>query len=173
MSHLNGKRVLVLAGPGFEDAELIYPQLRMIEAGAEVKVAGLGEATYTGKKGYPVNVDANVEDVVVGHWDCVIIPGGHAPDKMRMNAAVLTIIEKAMAAGNIVAAICHAGSVLVSAKVLKGRKVTSYASIKDDLVNAGADWVDEAVVVDDNLITSRVPGDLPDFCRAIINSLAS
>lgn len=169
---LAGKRVLVLAGPGFEDAELLYPYYRLLEAGAEVKIAGLGDAVYKGKHGYPVTVDANVEDVVVGHWDGVVIPGGHAPDKLRMSEAVKTIVGKAMAAGNVVAAICHAGSVLVSAGVLADKKVTSYRSIKEDLQNAGATWVDDSVVVDGGLITSRTPADLPAFCRAIVNHLS-
>ncbi len=165
---LHDTRVLIFAAPDFEDSELIYPKIRFTEAGAEVKVAGLGEKVYTGKKGYPVTVDANVEEVVVGHWDVVIVPGGWAPDKLRMNDAVLTIVKKAVDAGCVVAAICHGGWVLASADVINGKQVTSYRAIKDDMVNAGANWVDQAVVVDDGIITSRTPDDLPAFCKAII-----
>lgn len=165
---LDGKRVLLFAGPDFEDAELIYPLLRFKEAGADVKVAGLGEKQYTGKKGYPITVDGDCEDFVVGHWDIIVVPGGWAPDKIRMNKAALEIVRKAAKAGNIVSAICHGGWVLASADVINGKKVTSYIAIKDDMVNAGAQWVDEEVTIDGNIITSRTPADLPAFCRSII-----
>ncbi len=171
-NELSDKRVLIFAGPDFEDSELMYPLLRFKEAGAEVKVAGLGEKSYCGKRGITVDVDGSAEDFVVGHWDLVVIPGGWAPDKMRMNEAVLTIVRKAVDSGNIVSAICHAGWVLVSADVLKGRKVTSYKAIKDDMVNAGATWVDEEVVVDGNMVTSRTPADLPAFCRTLVAQLS-
>lgn len=170
---LNGKRVLIFAGPDFEDSELMYPLIRFREAGADVKIAGLGENTYQGKKGLTVDVDGNYEDFVVGHWDLVMIPGGWAPDKIRMNDAALQIVRKAMQAGNIVAAICHAGWVLASAEVIQGRKLTSYRAIKDDMVHAGAHWVDQEVVVDGNLVTSRTPADLPAFCREILRLMAA
>jgi len=165
---LEGKRVLLFAGPDFEDSELVYPWMRFQEAGADVKVAGLGAKEYTGKKGYPVPTDGTYEDFVVGHWDVVIIPGGWAPDKIRMNAAALEIVRKAVKAGNAVGAICHGGWVLASADVIKGKKVTSYIAIKDDMVNAGGLWVDEEVVVDSGIVTSRTPADLPAFCRQLI-----
>ena len=168
---LKDKRVLIFAGPDFEDMELMYPKLRFLEEGAEVKVAGLGEATYTGKKGYPITVDGSAEDFVVGHWDMVIIPGGWAPDKMRMNHAVLEIVRRAIKNNSTVGAICHGGWVLSSAMVLEGRTVTSYIAIKDDMTHAGATWVDEPVVIDGTLVTSRTPADLPDFCRALIGSV--
>ncbi len=168
-SELSDKRVLIFAGPDYEDSELMYPLLRFKEAGAEVKVAGLGEKTYQGKKGTTVDVDGSAEDFVVGYWDLVVIPGGWAPDKMRMNEAVLKIVRKAVESDNLVAAICHAGWVLVSADVVQGKKVTSYRAIKDDMVNAGATWVDAEVVVDGNLVTSRTPADLPAFCRTLVS----
>ena len=165
---MQGKRVLILAAPDFEDSELLYPLIRFREAGAEVKVAGLGEPVYYGKQGVKAVVDGTAEDFVVGHWDVVIVPGGWAPDKLRMNDAVLTIVRKAVQANNIVAAICHGGWVLVSADVIQGRKVTAYKAIKDDMVNAGGQWLDEEVVVDGPIVTSRTPADLPAFCRAIL-----
>jgi protease I len=168
MTDLNGKKVLVLAGPDFEDAELIYPKIRMIEAGADVKVAGLGEKTYKGKHGYPVSVDMHVQDAVDQRWDVVVVPGGWAPDKIRMSKAALSVVQATLKHGGVVSAICHGGWVLASADVIRGKKVTSYIAIKDDMVNAGGHWVDEAVVVDSNIVTSRTPDDLPQFCQAII-----
>jgi protease I len=163
-----GKKVLILAGPDFEDRELFYPLYRFQEAGANVKVAGIGEKTYKGKYGCPVDVDGQCEEFVSDHFDCVVIPGGWAPDKIRANQAALEIVRKAMKDGGVVAAICHAGWVLTSADIVKGRKVTSFANIKDDLIHAGATWVDEEVVVDGNLVTSRKPADLPAFVLAAL-----
>lgn len=162
-----GKKVLIFAGPEFEDSELMYPYYRFQEGGAEVKVAGLGEKEYKGKKGITVETDGQYEDFVNQAFDLVVIPGGWLPDKVRMNAAALEIVRKACKSGSIVAAICHAGSVLASADVVNGKKVTSYRSVKDDLVHAGAKWEDAEVVVDGNIVTSRTPADLPAFCREI------
>lgn len=168
---LHGKKVLVMAGPMFEDHELIYPNLRMREAGAEVKIAGLGEKEYKGKHGVPVDVDGSCQDFKNEAWDAVIIPGGYAPDKIRLDQAALEIVRKANQRGAVVAAICHAGWVLASADIIRGRAVTSYIALKDDMVNAGGIWEDAEVVVDKNLITSRMPDDLPAFCQAIIKTL--
>lgn len=165
---LKGKSILILAGPLFEDRELFYPLYRFQEAGATVNVAGLGEKAYTGKYGLPVSVDGPCEDFARQKWDVVVIPGGWAPDKIRMNEAALDIVRQTLTAGNIVAAICHGPWVLASAGVAKGRTVTSYRAIKDDLINAGAQWVDREVVEDGGIITSRTPDDLPSFCREII-----
>lgn len=165
---LASQRVLLFAGPDFEDAELIVPYYRLLEAGAEVKVAGLGDRVYKGKHGYPMPTDGTAEDFVVGHWDMVVIPGGWAPDKLRMNEAVLTIVRHAVERGCPVGAICHGGWVLASANVIKGRRVTGYRAIRDDMVNAGGLWEDSDVVVDGPIITSRTPADLPAFCRALI-----
>lgn len=168
---LTGKQILILAGPDFEDRELFYPLYRFQEAGATVKVAGIGERNYKGKYGVPIEVDGSAEEFQSKNWDAVIIPGGWAPDKIRANQAALAIVQKAMKQGNVVAAICHAGWVLSSADVVKGRTVTSFENIKHDLIHAGATWVDKEVVVDGNLVTSRKPGDLPAFCRETLKLL--
>jgi protease I len=161
---LEGKRVAVLAEDNYQDLELWYPLLRMREAGAEVKVIGTGSAeTYTSKYGYPVTVDAAA--------DAVIIPGGYAPDRLRRYPAVLKLVRETFEQGKIVAAICHAGWVPASAGILKGKKATCFFAIKDDLINAGATYLDQEVVQDGNLITSRTPDDLPAFCRTIIATL--
>lgn len=165
---LAGKKVLIFAGPDFEDRELFYPLYRFREAGATVKIAGLGEKTYKGKYGVPVEVDGVCADFVKDTWDAVVIPGGWAPDKIRGNHEALEIVRKTAKNGNVVAAICHGGWVLASADVVKGKTVTSYINIKDDLIHAGAIWVDKEVVVDSGLVTSRKPDDLPAFCREAI-----
>jgi protease I len=165
---LNSKRVLIFAGPDFEDRELFYPLYRFREAGAEVRVAGLGERTYKGKYGITADIDGPYEDYVGVRWDIIVIPGGWAPDKIRMNESALQIIKDAMKQGDIVASICHGGWVLASAGVVEGRTLTSYRAIRDDMISAGANWVDRDVVVDKNLVTSRMPSDLPAFCREII-----
>jgi protease I len=168
---LTGKKVIILAGPDFEDRELFYPLYRLQEAGATVKIAGLGDKTYKGKYGVPVDVDGSTESFVKEIWDAVIVPGGWAPDKIRADQQALEIVRKAIKT-NIVAAICHGPWVLASANVLQGKTLTSFVNIKDDLIHAGAKWVDEEVVVDGNLVTSRKPSDLPAFCREIIKLLA-
>lgn len=169
---LVGKRVAVLAENNYQDLELWYPLLRLREEGADVRVIGTGNATsYTSKHGYPVNVDAAAHEVSAADFDAIVIPGGYAPDLMRRYPALVNLVRQAFQQGKIVAAICHAGWVLVSADVLRGRRATSFFAIKDDLVNAGATWVDEEVVQDGNLITSRMPDDLPAFLRTLIAAL--
>jgi protease I len=170
---LQGKRIAILAENLYQEMELWVPYYRFREEGAEVKVVGAGGAkTYTSKHGYPVTVDVQADQVKAVEFDAVVVPGGYAPDMMRRHAAMVSLVRDAAQQGKIVAAICHAGWMLVSAGVLKGRKATSFFSIKDDLEAAGADWQDAEVVVDGNLITSRKPDDLPAFCRAIIAALA-
>jgi len=169
---LEGKRVAVLAENMYQELELWYPLLRLREAGAETFVVGSGSAdTYTSKLGYPVSVDRAAGEVSAAEIDAVVIPGGYAPDLMRRQPAMVQLVRQAFEQGKIVATICHAGWMLVSADVVRGRKATCFYSIKDDLVNAGADYVDAEVVRDGNLITSRVPSDLPAFCRTIIEAL--
>lgn len=169
---LQGKRIAILAEDNYEDPELWYPFYRMKEAAAEVSVVGMpGVDTYESKHGYPVSVDVSAEDVSPEDFDAVIIPGGYAPDRMRRHAAMLDLVRGMFEHGRFVAFICHAGWVPISAGIVEGRRVTSVSAIKDDLVNAGAEWVDEAVVRDGNLISSRTPVDLPIFCRTIIDAL--
>ncbi len=168
---LSGKSVLFFAAPQYEDLELWYPKIRLEEEGARTFVVGLGEKTYHGKKGYPLTVDGNVDDVLAEEYDALVIPGGYAPDIMRRSEKLLAVTRAMHEAGKPVAFICHAGWVPISAGIVRGRKVTSVKAIKDDLVNAGANWLDEAVVVDGNLISSRTPADLPHFCKALIAAL--
>ncbi|MEK7668829.1 MAG: type 1 glutamine amidotransferase domain-containing protein [Gemmatimonadota bacterium] len=170
---LQGKTVLIFAAPHYEDLELWVPKIRLEEEGAVVVVAGLGDKVYAGKKGYPVTVDRHVDDVYAEEYDGLVIPGGWAPDVMRRSDKLLRITREIAAAGKPVAFICHAAWVPVSAGMLKGRRVTCVRAIKDDVVNAGAEYVDEPVVVDGNLISSRTPADLPHFCRALIAALAA
>ena len=169
---LEGKRVAVLAEDNYQLLELWYPYYRLKEAGAEVKVVGTGRAPSFTSHDYPVKADLDAADARVDDFDAVVIPGGYAPDLMRRSAEMVKFVADMDAAGKTVAAICHAGWMLVSAKVVKGRRATCFYSVRDDLEAAGAEWVDEPVVVDGNLITSRVPADLPDFCRAVIGSLS-
>ena len=169
---LKNKKIMIFAEKEFEDLELLYPKLRLIEEGAEVVVAGLGEKQYIGKKGYPVDTDGKIQDYSPDDFDALIIPGGWAPDYLRRASSVLDFTRKMHEKKKIIAFICHAGWVPISAGILKGRKVTGVNAIKDDLANAGAAYLDQSVVVDGNLISSRRPPDLPDFCRAIIKALS-
>jgi len=170
---LKGKRIAILAENNYQEMELWVPYYRLKEEGAEVKVVGAGGAkSYHSKTGYPVNVDAQAEQVSAVEFDAVIVPGGYAPDMMRRHDSMVTLVREASQQGKVVAAICHAGWMLASAGVVKGKKATSFFSIKDDMVNAGGQWSDSEVVVDGNLITSRKPDDLPAFCREIVKSLS-
>jgi protease I len=169
---LTEKHILFFAAPLYEDLELWYPKIRLEEEGAVCVVAGLGEKSYQGKRGYPVTPDATVDEVESADFDALVIPGGYAPDILRRSPRVLQLTREIHAAGKPIAFICHAGWVPISAGIVKGRRGTSVGAIKDDLVNAGMRWEDSPVVVDGNLITSRTPADLPHFCRALIASLA-
>jgi protease I len=168
---LAGKNVLIFVGPDFEDRELFYPLYRFLEAGARVVVAGLGEKTYKGKYGVPIEVNGNCEQFLNESFDAVVVPGGWAPDKIRAHQPALEIVKKAAREKAVIAAICHGGWVLASADIVRGRKVTSYKNIKDDLINAGAQWEDKEVVVDGNLVTSRTPADIPAFSRELIKAV--
>jgi protease I len=173
MMPLTGKRIAVLAENMYQEMELWVPYYRLKEEGAEVKVVGAGGArSYASKTGYPVTVDVQADQVSAVEFDAVIVPGGYAPDMMRRHESMVRLVRDAAQQGKVVAAICHAGWMLASAGVVKGRTVTSFFSIKDDMVNAGAQWVDRDVVVDGNLVTSRKPDDLPAFCREIVKALA-
>lgn len=169
---LTGKKVVLLVEDMYNDLEFWYPYYRLKEAGAEVVRAGAGKDQYSGKAGIPAKADADVKNLAVADFDAVVIPGGYAPDIMRRHPAMVQLVKDFAAAGKVVAAICHAGWMLASAEILVNRRVTSFFAIKDDLVHAGAEWVDEAVVTDGNLITSRTPDDLPIFMQAILKALS-
>jgi protease I len=168
---LQGKSVLFFAAPLYEDLELWYPKIRLEEEGARTVVAGVGERTYQGKRGYPLTVDANVDDVRAADFDALVIPGGYAPDILRRFPKVLALTREIFDAGKPVAFICHAGWVPISAGIVRGKRGTSVGAIRDDLVNAGMLWEDSPVVVDGNLISSRTPADLPQFMRALLAAL--
>jgi protease I len=170
---LRGKRVAVLAETMYQELELWYPVYRLREEGADVKIVGTGKPEYHSKLGYPVKADVAAEQVSAADFDAVVVPGGYAPDYMRRNEAMVRLVREAHEQGKVVAAICHAGWMLVSAGILRGKTATSYPSIKDDMINAGASYVDREVVRDGNIITARWPDDLPAFCREIIDALAA
>ena len=169
---LQGKRIAVLAADLYQEMEVWYPLLRFREDGAEtVAVGAEAGKTYSSKKGYPVVADLGIADAHARDFDAVVIPGGWAPDTLRQDPRMLNFVRDMDRAGKIVAAICHAGWVLCSADILRGRKATCFKAIKDDMIHAGAEYVDEEVVVDGNLISSRMPTDLPAFCREIAKAL--
>ena len=170
---LQGKKILFFVGPHFEDSELLYPKIRMREAGAEVVLAGekAGEE-YKGKNGYPVKADVSWDDVDAADFDALIIAGGQMPDKIRAEEPVKEITRLMAEAGKPIAAICHGTQILISAKVTGGRNMTCWKTVVDDLVNSGANFVDDEAVVDGQFITSRCPDDLPAFCRAILKVMA-
>jgi protease I len=165
-------RVCILAEKFYEEMELWYPYYRLQEAGCTVDLVGTrAKETYEGKHGYPVTAQLASADVKASDFDLFVIPGGYSPDHMRRCAATVDLVKQAARLGKPLAAICHGGWLLASCADLKGKRLTSFMSIKDDLVNAGAQWVDEAVVVDGNLITSRTPQDLVPFTRALLAAL--
>ena len=169
---LQGKRVAIFAEDLYEDLELWYPLLRLREEGAEVVVVGPGGATeHHGKYGYPVTVDKAISEVDASQFAALVVPGGYAPDRMRRHPGMVALVREMARGGKIVAAICHGAWMLASAEVVAGKTVTCFFAIKDDLVHAGATYRDAEVVVDGNLITSRMPADLPAFLRAIIAGL--
>lgn len=176
----------------FEDVELLYPFLRLSEEGAEVTIipipAGLHprpaipSKPVTGRYGTPIPLEVfregiryvikRLEEVKPEEFDAIILPGGFSPDHLRVKREVLEFVKRAHEAGKIIAAICHGPQVLISAGLVKGRKVTAYEAVRDDLINAGAIFVDEPAVRDGNIVTGRVPDDLPEFCRLIIEALS-
>lgn len=173
MMELKGKHLVILVADNFEDLELYYPLLRLKEAGAEVTVVGNGDKeVYKGKTGYPVKAQAQAGDIQVQDIDGLLIPGGWAPDILRRQGDMLELVQKTHQQGKVIGAICHAAWVLISAGILRGYTMTAVSAIKDDVMNAGAEFVDEEVVIDRNLITSRTPKDLPAFMRTIIEKLS-
>jgi protease I len=170
---LDGQRVAILVEADFEDSEFQETMRAMNGVGARVMVVGSGSRkSYRGKRGkVRARVDITADRANARDFDAVIVPGGYAPDKMRLHQSMIDLVRKAYSSGKIVAAICHGPQLLISAGVVRGHSVTSWPSIAVDLVNAGANWVDEPVVQDGNLITSRKPADLPRFNKAIIKAL--
>jgi len=169
---LHGTTALMLAADLFEDIELLYPLHRLREEGAQVTLAGVDGQPVTGKRGHgPLSVDTSVDRVSADDFDALIIPGGFAPDAMRKSERCLALVRDFDTAGKPIAYICHAGWVPISAGIIKGRRATSAPTIKDDMVNAGCDWVDEETVVDGNLISARHPGDLGPWAKALISAM--
>jgi len=169
---LSSRKVLLLAADDFEDMELLYPLYRLIEEDVTVTVAGLDDHPVRGKKGHgPVPVDTTVAQVSADEFDALVIPGGYAPDKLRRSDTVLDLVRAFDDAKKPIAFICHAGWVPISAKIIKGRRATSVGAIRDDMVNAGADWVDQATVVDGHLISARTPADLGPWMKALLAAL--
>ena len=172
---LEGKRIAILAEEGFEDSEVIEPMRAMKDAGARVVVVGSGsQESYRGKRGKAtIKADVTADKVSAEDFDAIIIPGGYASERMRLHQSMVDLIRKAHDLGKVVAAICHGPQLLISADIVRGRRVTSWPSVAVDLKNAGADWTDEPLVQDGNLITSRKPADLPRFNKAIIEAMTS
>lgn len=165
------RRVGVLVEDDYEDLELWYPYFRLIEAGYEPVLIGPKVGTYRGKRGYEAKVALSADGTDVSDLLGLVIPGGWAPDRLRRHDSVVELVRSAFDRGLVIASICHGGSLLVSANMVRGRKVTSFRSIEVDLINAGARYMDREVVVDGNLITSRKPDDLPAFMRELLKAL--
>jgi deglycase len=163
--------VLAFVDDIYEDLELWYPKLRLEEAGYPVRLAAREIKTYSGKHGYPATADLLLGDARSADFAGLLIPGGFMPDKLRRDPKVLALTREFFEQGKLVAFICHGGWIPISAKILKGRRATGSRGIKDDLENAGATWVDEPVVVDKNLVSSRTPADLAPFARAMVQFL--
>lgn len=169
---LQDKKVIQLVSHDFEDLELWYPVLRLREEGATVHIVGdKKEEEYIGKYGVPIVSDFSFKDVNPNDYDAILVPGGWSPDKLRRYEEVLHMVRIMNDQQKTIGQICHAGWVLISANILHGKKVTSTPGIKDDMTNAGATWLDEPVVVDGNLVSSRRPPDLPDYMREFIKVL--
>jgi protease I len=189
---LLGKKVVIIVANEFEDIELLYPLLRLSEEGAEISVVpvpmGFHPRPYlegkpvTGRFGHPVPIPVMPEgrryriraigELSVDDIDCILIPGGFSPDYLRRHEETLNLVRQCHQRGKLLAAICHGPWVLISAKIMTGKRATGLVAVRDDLMNAGAEFVDAPVVRDGNIITSRAPNDLPDFCQEIINALA-
>jgi protease I len=168
----SGHRFLMFVDDVYEDLELWYPRLRLVEAGYQVTVAGpASRQKYQGKHGYPCVSDASISEMSAANFNGVVIPGGFMPDKLRRDAKVLSLVREFAAAGKLVAAICHGGWIPISAGVYRDVHVTGSPGIKDDLVNAGAIWEDAPVVIDRHFVSSRKPDDLPQFMQGILQVL--
>lgn len=170
---MKDKMVGILVEDDYQELEYWYPYLRLKEEGIKPIIIGPEKKAYRSKLGYEVRAEVSAKEIQQESFDAIIIPGGYAPDKMRAHQPMLDLVKTTFERGAIVAAICHAGWVLASANIISGKKVTCYHTIKDDLIHAGGEYLDEPVVVDKNIITSRQPDDLPVFCQKIIAGLES
>ncbi|MFD2702294.1 type 1 glutamine amidotransferase domain-containing protein [Paenibacillus shunpengii] len=170
---LAGKKVIALVDEEFEDLELWYPVHRVREEGAEVHLAGeIKDKTYVGKYGVPAKAEYSFDELNSQDYDGILVPGGWAPDKLRRYPKVIELIQEMHRDHKIIGQICHAGWVLISAKILQGVTVTSTPGIRDDMENAGAIWKDEPVVIDGNIVSARRPPDLPPYGKAFCDLLA-
>ena len=163
-------KALILAADGFEDSELLYPYYRLQEAGISATIAGPEVGTITGKHGYSVDANKTLDEVNAGDYDLLLLPGGKAPESVRLNDHAVQVTKEMMEADKPIAAICHGAQTLISADVLRGKNATCWQGVRDDLKAAGAKYADEEVVVDGNLVTSRCPDDLPAFCREMMKA---
>jgi protease I len=190
---LTGKKVVIIVAQEFEDVELLYPVLRLSEEGAEIVVVPVNEGLHprpyvegkpvTGRFGHPVPIPvmaegnryrvSRFEELKAAEIDCVLFPGGYSPDALRLHAGTLELVRECHRQGKLLAAICHGPWVLISAGIMEGKRATGYIAVRDDLVNAGAEFVDVPAVRDGNILTGRVPDDLPEFCQEIIMALAT
>jgi len=168
------KKILILLENGVEDSEFIYPYYRFQEEGYKMDiVAPKAKTEYIGKRGGTFTSELSPKEVNLNDYEAVIVPGGHAPDKMRIHPNMVRMVREANLKGKIIAAICHGPQMLIEADIVRGKTATSWPSVRTDLKNAGAKVVDQAVVADGNIVTSRSPADLPDFCKATINVLSA
>ncbi len=166
------KTIVAVVDNLYEDLELWYPKIRLEEEGWRVIVAGLeAGALYTGKNGYPCRSDISFGSFAPKEYDAMLVPGGFAPDRIRRDPRVLALVRELHAAGRLIGFICHAGWVLISAGILRGRRATSTVGIRDDMINAGAAWVDQPLVVDGNLVSARTPADLAVFAKGMVDWL--
>lgn len=172
MDNMENKKIAVLLAKMHEETEFWYPAIRLREAGVKVVIVGIEAKTvYEGKHGLPAKSEVSFKDVSASDFDGVVIPGGFGPDSLRQSKDCLKFVKDLDEQKKLVAFICHAGWVPISAGIVKGRKATSVAAIKDDMLNAGCKWEDSALVVDRNMVTSRTPDDLPDFMKGVIKWL--
>jgi len=169
---LKGKRIAYLVEDGFEDLEFWVPVMRLREEAAMVTIVGSGSShSYRGKHCLEAKPDVKADEVTPQDFDALVVPGGWAPDKLRRYPAIIRLVRSMYEQGKIIAAICHGGSVLISAGIVKGHKVTGSPGIKDDLINAGGEWVDEPAFRDGNLVWGRIDRDIPEFCRELVQAL--
>jgi len=189
---LSGKKVAIIVAHEFEDVELLYPLLRLSEEGAGIVVVPVREGLHprpyfegkpvTGRFGHTVPIPVmgegnrytvgSIDELSADEVDCLLFPGGYSPDALRLHEETLALVRACHARGKLLAAICHGPWVLISAGIMAGKRATGYVAVRDDLVNAGAEFVDVPAVRDGNIITGRVPDDLPEFCHEIIEALS-